>query len=476
MPDSTATVTTAATTNATRMVVVGNNRRRCKVVSRPTESGYPSTLYPEHPPGTRRLLRLPDAPVSLGDRLLVAGSSLFLVGSVAWVPALAAWACRKWRRIPPEDKRRRALYGALLAASIALLVAGPHRSPRFGRHWLQVKRWRLWDAWQRFVALEIVSDRRHRRPSSSSASSAGANRIHNATTAATAASGADFDSKNDQAILAFVPHGIFPFGFGIGFLPELAQRYAFGFFHPVVATASGLFPWVRDLLKWSEAVYVLCLFVVCCLGLLLLLWLLLQGYGGYGRFPHVVSRADYFSLHFVFSYRDASRDNVERALAEGKRIGLVPGGIAEIFEGYPKSSAHPDDEYAIVRRGFLRLAVKYGIPVVPIYCFGATKMFHRLELPILERISVLLRISICVFYGVCGLPIPFRQKLSYVMGDPIYPPQTTSANANGSGDGDAVAAAVGDMHERFCDELLRIFDRHKEAYGWGHKTLKLVAK
>jgi len=57
-------------------------------------------------------------------------------------------------------------------------------------------------------------------------------------------------------------------------------------------------------------------------------------------------------------------------LADGKRIAVVPGGIEEIFEGYPKSSAHPNEEYAIVRKGFLRLAVKHGIPVVPIYCFG----------------------------------------------------------------------------------------------------------
>jgi len=59
--------------------------------------------------------------------------------------------------------------------------------------------------------------------------------------------------KNDQAILAFIPHGIFPFAFAFGVLPELAQRI-FGFVHPVVATASGLFPVVRDFLNWAGAV------------------------------------------------------------------------------------------------------------------------------------------------------------------------------------------------------------------------------
>ena len=120
-----------------------------------------------------------------------------------------------------------------------------------------------------------------------------------------------------------------------------------------------------------------------------------------------------------------------------------------------------------MRKGFLQLAFQHGIPIVPVYCFGATKMFHRLNLPALERLSSLIRASIVVFFGVWGLPIPFRQKLLYVMGNPITPP---------AGGDTREQEAVDDMHRQFCDELLRIFDRHKEAYGWGHKSLKLLLR
>ena len=128
---------------------------------------------------------------------------------------------------------------------------------------------------------------------------------------------------------------------------------------------------------------------------------------------------------------DASKASVDAALSQGDRIAVIPGefqsryipeknlvsqinvgGIAEIFEGYPKPNTRPDEEYAIVRSGFLRLAIKHGVPVIPVYCFGATKMLRRLQLPLLETISNYLRISLCIFYGVCGLPIPFRQRLS----------------------------------------------------------------
>jgi hypothetical protein len=171
-------------------------------------------------------------------------------------------------------------------------------------------------------------------------------------------------------------------------------------------------------------------------------------------------------------------------LAEGSRIGIVPGGIAEMFECYPKPNTLPHEEYSIVRKGFLRMAVKHGIPVIPIYVFGATKMFKRLQLPALERLSLLLRVSLVVFFGAWGLPIPFRQRLLYVMGQPIMPASLDSIGNGGGANNDitnAVAIAgveqqVDDMHARFCDELLRLFDRHKEAYGWGHKSLKLLTR
>lgn len=184
-----------------------------------------------------------------------------------------------------------------------------------------------------------------------------------------------------------------------------------------------------------------------------------------------------FSMHELISllqcFSDASRPAVDWALAGGSRIGLAPGGIAEMFEGYPKQSAHPNEEYVILkqRKGFVRMAVKHGVPVVPVYCFGATKMFKRLQLPeVVERISKLLRISICVFFGSWGLPMPFRQRLLYVMGSPIFPPQV-----EGHAEGDAsFDEQVNAMHSRFCEELVALFDRHKESYGWARKTLRIV--
>lgn len=188
-------------------------------------SNGPCSVYPQHPPSSRLLLRVSETAMTKLDRCIVAGSSLFIVGSFAWAPLLCSWAWRKWKAIPKEQKRRRAVYATVVFSAISLVAFGPHRSPRAGK-WLKVRKWKLWDAWMKFIAMEVIADQ-PQIPES-------------------------FNAQEDKAILAFVPHGIFPFAFAFGVFPDIAQR-VFGFFHPVVATATKLFPFVRDFLKWAEA-------------------------------------------------------------------------------------------------------------------------------------------------------------------------------------------------------------------------------
>ena len=350
------------------------------------------------------------ATVSTIDNILVAGSSLFFVGSVVWVPLAYAWAIRKWRQC--TDKKRRAVYFSMIVTAAALAVTGPHRHPRVGK-WLEARRWRLWRAWMNFIAFGVISDQGQGLGTDTEGPFAPRNGPGGKV-------GSNPLQKDEQAILAVVPHGIFPFALAFAALPERASQ-VFGEFRPVVATATALFPFVRTFLGWLGAV-------------------------------------------------DASRTEVDRALSEGARIGLAPGGIAEMFEGFPKPKTNPNDEYAILesRKGFVRMAIKHGVPLVPVYTYGATKMLNRLQLPaIVERLSNLLRVSLCVFFGRFGLPIPFRTKLLYVVGRTLYPPVA-------SADGDEFRDQVDTLHAAFCEELRRIFERHKGSYGWEDKRLNII--
>lgn len=333
--------------------------------------------------------------LSVIDSILVTGSSLFIVGSVFWVPLLFIKIYKKWKQTPKEDKRR-AYYRILFLSLLAVCVIGPHRKPWVGKM-LNFRKWRLWKAWLNFVSFQVISE--HIQDSA-------------------------FDLKNDQAILAMSPHGIVPFALGLGFIPQEALD-KFGPFRPVVASATRFFPFVRTLIGWGDGV-------------------------------------------------DASRSNVHRALADGSRIGLAPGGISEMFEGYPKKGRQPNDECVLLasRKGFIRMALEHGVPVIPIYCFGSSKMLKRLNLPILERISNLFRISICLFFGNNFLPVPFRKKLLYVIGRAIHPPEHLNSKKVDASVIDDILVDV--MHKRFCDEMVRIFDKYKHDYGWGMKTLRIV--
>jgi hypothetical protein len=165
----------------------------------------------------------------------------------------------------------------------------------------------------------------------------------------------NFDMKKDQAIFAIIPHGIIPIPLGFAAIPKLAID-VFGEIRPVVASATRFVPGFRTMLEW-----------VGCI--------------------------------------DANRSSVEKALSKGHRIGVSPGGIAEMFEGYPKPDRHPNDECAILknRKGFVRMALKNEIPLVPVYCFGGAKLFRRLQLPmVVEKLSNFLRISIVVVFGKFG--------------------------------------------------------------------------
>ena len=190
-------------------------------------SQYTSSIYPPaHAPGSKILMRIPPGEVTLMDRFLVMMSSLTVVGAPIWVPLAYAWAWKRWRRIPKKEKRRRTVYATILLSLAAVASVGPHRSHRLGK-WFQLKKWRLWSAWLKFVAFEVIAD----DPSSLKS----------------------FDMTKDQAIFAIIPHGIFPFALGFAVLADSATR-VFGELRPVVATATALVPLLSTILSWLNAV------------------------------------------------------------------------------------------------------------------------------------------------------------------------------------------------------------------------------
>lgn len=184
-----------------------------------------SSIYPLHPAGTQTLLRISGSDLTWLDRCAVAISSIVVVGAFAWVPVLYTYAWTKWKSIPSTEKRRKRIYFVIVVGLTLLVLYGPHRSRYFGR-WIKVRKWALWNSWLKFIAMEVITDHK-----------------------STANDNKNKSMSEEQAVLAFVPHGIFPFAFAFGILPEVAQQ-VFGYFRPIVATATNFLPVVNDFLLW----------------------------------------------------------------------------------------------------------------------------------------------------------------------------------------------------------------------------------
>ena len=196
-----------------------------KFTSQNLSQGQASSIYPSHPLGTQTLLRISGADLNWLDRCAVATSSVFVVGAFVWVPLLYTYAWKKWKSIPSSEQRRKKVYLSFVVVLTILILHGPHRSRRFGR-WIQVRKWNLWKIWLKYIAMEVITDNQQ-----------------------ISSSHRDDNIRSEQAILAFIPHGIFPFAFAFGILPEVAQQ-VFGYFRPIVATATNFLPVVNDFLRW----------------------------------------------------------------------------------------------------------------------------------------------------------------------------------------------------------------------------------
>ncbi|MBL6975780.1 MAG: acyltransferase family protein [Deltaproteobacteria bacterium] len=123
----------------------------------------------------------------------------------------------------------------------------------------------------------------------------------------------------------------------------------------------------------------------------------------------------------------ASRDTCERVLQRGEKVLAFPGGNIEAFR---KWSRRNKIDFA-GHKGFVRLALKYGVPIIPVVAVGGHETFVVLHegraLARALRLPQILRSDMCpVFLGlpwgigfgpVFHFPLPAKQRVRVL--DPI---------------------------------------------------------
>jgi len=150
----------------------------------------------------------------------------------------------------------------------------------------------------------------------------------------------------------------------------------------------------------------------------------------------------------VFGLIDASSKTLSKRLSKPRgTFVLYIGGMIELFYSSPKEEV----VFLKERKGFIKLALRSGADVVPVYMFGNTTVLSVLAWGPLESLSRTLGMSVTFFWGRFGLPVPKPVHMTYVRGRPLGMPQIENPTSED----------IEKWHAVYCQKLTELFDTYK---------------
>lgn len=149
---------------------------------------------------------------------------------------------------------------------------------------------------------------------------------------------------------------------------------------------------------------------------------------------------------------------------------IVVGGASEALN-------HDKEAIEIIlksRKGFIKLALRFGRPLVPVFNFGEHFLYNQAPNPkgsLLRKFQNWFKDTISfsppIFYGRgifqynFGL-VPYRKPLNIVVGKPIPVPKIENPTNE----------EVEAMHAKYVEALVQLYDDYNPEYG--DKNVKLV--
>ncbi|KAJ7102983.1 DAGAT-domain-containing protein [Mycena crocata] len=187
--------------------------------------------------------------------------------------------------------------------------------------------------------------------------------------------------------------------------------------------------------------------------------------------PHLLTLASNFSIPFyrdiilalgICSVSKKSCSNILRA-GPGSAITIVVGGAAESL------SAHPGTADLTLRRrlGFIKLAIRHGADLVPVFSFGENDIYEQMPnergttvYKLQEKFKSVFGFTLPLFHGRgllnynLGL-MPYRRQIVAVIGRPIHVTQTENPSLE----------EVMRMQKLYIEELERIWNTYKDVFA-----------
>jgi 1-acyl-sn-glycerol-3-phosphate acyltransferase len=162
---------------------------------------------------------------------------------------------------------------------------------------------------------------------------------------------------------------------------------------------------------------------------------------------------------------DARRSVANALLDRGRSVLVVPGGEAEQI----RTTRGREIVYLRKRKGFIRLAMRHRVPIVPLYVFGASDYYRTSHALYRPREWLQKKAGVCIplavgYFGSSFCPMPVKTTLCF--GKPMLL-ECVKAGA-------PTVQEVDSAHEKFCAALHQLFDEHKQALGYGERSLEMV--
>ena len=156
-------------------------------------------------------------------------------------------------------------------------------------------------------------------------------------------------------------------------------------------------------------------------------------------------------LLLLLAVREADPRSLDRFLSTGHSLLLHPGGAWE----RASTSSEREVLYVDGKLSFVRLALKHGRPLLPMYAFGENQLYtaHSYWMRHRQWIASKLNVGIPLVTGRLGTPVPHAvPKYCLVLGTPIRlgPPNPEPTEAQ-----------VMEVYGRWAAEVRRLFDKHK---------------
>ncbi|KAM4692932.1 2-acylglycerol O-acyltransferase 1 [Discoglossus pictus] len=169
----------------------------------------------------------------------------------------------------------------------------------------------------------------------------------------------------------------------------------------------------------------------------------------------------------------ASKKSVTHVLSKedgGNAAIIVIGGAEESLDARPGNLTL----HILKRKGFIKIALKRGAHIVPVFSFGENELFHQVPNPkgsvlrtVQEKLQKIVGFALPLFHarGIFqysfGL-LPYRMPINTIVGKPIPVEQTSNPTQE----------EIEVLHQKYLNSLQELFEENKEKYGIPeHKTL-----